>query len=148
MSQNTSADPRTLEEYASLEFILVGDLRDLLAEPPDAVTCHWLRAVLDELLVTLPNQFRLRQEGGFLADVLEQYPWWYSNVEQLREEHRVLYDRLRELRGALDHTRRFAHIADIVRRDLKDWMTRLVAYHRHERRLLQNAYTLDVGALD
>ena len=59
-----------LEEYSTLEYILLGDLRDLLYEPPDEETCRWLLAVLDALLETLPREFDLKQQDGYLMEVL------------------------------------------------------------------------------
>ncbi len=46
----------TLEDYTALEYILLGDLRDLLEEPADHFTRSWLVAVLDALLDTLPRR--------------------------------------------------------------------------------------------
>ncbi len=40
-----------------LEYLLIGDLRDLLEETPDNETRRWLLAVLEELLNLLPNEF-------------------------------------------------------------------------------------------
>jgi uncharacterized membrane protein YccC len=137
-----------LEQCAALEYILMGDLRDLLEEPPDEENRRWLTAVLDALLNTLPREFALRQQGGYLSEVLEQYPSWYNQVESLRDEQRMLYAKLRQLRNRLNGDEPYEDIADELRSDLRDWMNALVAHHRHERRIVQTAYTLEVGAGD
>jgi len=67
-----------LEDYAAMEYILLSDLRDLLEEPADDMTRKWLRAVLDALLKTLPWELELQDAGGYLSEVLEQYPNWYN----------------------------------------------------------------------
>jgi hypothetical protein len=137
-----------IAECTALEYILLGDLRDLLEEPPDAHTSKWLVAVLDELLATLPRELRLRQRGGYLTEVLEQYPSWHCHVERLRSEKHQLYGKLLALRQRLDQHGSLAEIADVVRRDLREWMTSFAAHHRHERRLVQEAFTLEVGVGD
>lgn len=137
-----------LADYAALEYILLGDLRDLLEAAVDEETCHWLLAVLDELLETLPREFELKQRDGYLSEVLEEYPSWYRHVESLRAEHERLYDRLRQLRDRLARQRPLAPVANLLRAELRDWMHSLTAYHRHENRLLQTAMNLEVGVGD
>lgn len=137
-----------LEEYSTLEYILLGDLRDLLQEPADEETCRWLLAVLDALLETLPREFDLKQQDGYLLEVLENYPNWSGAVERLQIEHNELFLKLKELRGRISQRISFAEIADEARRELKDWMLTLIAYHRHENRLLQTALNLEVGVGD
>jgi len=137
-----------LEEYSTLEYILLGDLRDLLQEPADEETCRWLLAVLDALLETLPREFDLKQQDGYLLEVLENYPNWSGAVERLQIEHTELFLKLKELRGRISQRISFAEIADEARRELKDWMLTLIAYHRHENRLLQTALNLEVGVGD
>lgn len=137
-----------LEEYAALEFILLGDLRDLLEEAADHLTRKWLRAVLDALLDTLPRRFDLQEQGGYLAEVLEHYPSWHAQVEALRHEQRSLYCKLGDLRGRIVDEVPFAELSDELSTDLRDWMQSLTAYRRHERRMVQTAFNLEVGCGD
>ncbi len=147
MSQNSS--PQTgLAEYTALEYILLGDLRDLLADPTDEHTGEWLIAVLDALLDTLPREFRLKSEGGYLSEVLEQYPSWSNQIDDLREEHLALYRRLHELRRHLAGENQQQGIEESLQEDLHRWMNRFTAHQRHERRLVQQAFTLEVGVGD
>ena len=80
----------SLEDYTALEYILLGDLRDLLEEPADQFTRSWLIAVLDALLDTLPRQMALKESSGYLSEVLDEYPSWYRHVEDLQNEQRLL----------------------------------------------------------
>ena len=137
-----------LFECFTLEYILLGDLRDLLEETPDEQNRRWLREVLDALLVTIPREFALRQQGGYLAEVVERHPNWESHVNGLRGEKEELYEKLRECRDRVARHVSYARIANELRRDLKDWMNSLVAHHRHERRLVQAAFNMEVGAGD
>ena len=77
MALSRSASPRDAYARSSvLEYLLIGDLRDLLEETPDDETRRWLLAVLEELLDLLPNEFEYEDQGGYLADVCEQNPNW------------------------------------------------------------------------
>ncbi len=143
-----SRDARLLEQYSSLEYILLGDLRDILEEPPDDESRKWLLAVLDTLLETLPREFDLEEEDGYLAEVLERYPSWSSQVERLYRDHELLFSKLKELRGRIERDIWVAPIANEVRRDLRDWILKLIAHHRSETRIIQTAMNLEVGTGD
>src|SRR5579872_2003110 len=91
-------DARLLERYTSLEYILLGDLRDILEEPPDVESRHWLLAVLDALLETLPREFDLEDDEGYMSEVLARYPSWSGQVERLHRDHESLFTKLTELR--------------------------------------------------
>lgn len=136
---------RQLEDCTSLEYILIGDLRDLLEEPANGETYRWLSAVLDALLDTLPRERKLKEQGGYLGNVLEEYPSWSNQVEQLQQQQNALYKKLRILRSSLENEHCFVRAASEVREELRVWMHALEAHHRHERRLVQAAFTVDVG---
>lgn len=137
-----------LEDCTAFEYILLGDLRDLLEEPVDDYTHRWLLAVLDALIDTLPREYRLKTSDGYLREVLDEYPSWYPHVENLRTEHLRLYRNLRRLRDSVSREGSYEEAAERVRNDLRDWMTSFVAHHRHENRLLQTALNLEVGTGD
>ena len=139
---------RTPEDFASLEYILLGDLRDLLEEEPSEQTSHWLLAILDALLETLPQELALKSQDGYLEDVLSEHPHWQPQVERLRSEYVRLCVWLEELRDRLVSRAPFEEIANRLRYDLREWMTALQAYHRHEYRLLQTSINLEVGGGD
>lgn len=142
----TVTSPR--EFKASLAYILLGDLRDLLEEPASDATCTWLRAVLDALLETLPHGSDVEDEGDYLSEVLVRFPSWQLQVDRLLREHRTLYSNLRSLRDRIGQQKPFAEIAQQVRRELREWMNTMIAHHRHENRLLLTAMTLEVGSGD
>lgn len=137
-----------LQEYASLEYILLGDLRDLLEEPTDELTCKWMRAVLDALIDTLPRKFELQDEGGYLSEVLEQYPNWSTQVNELRQKQIAIYAKLSRLRASVAEAIPYEEVVGSLSGDLRQWMQSLQAYHRHERRMLQTAFNLEVGGGD
>jgi len=137
-----------LEQYTSLEYILLGDLRDVLQDPVDAEGRRWLVAILDSLLETLPHEFDLEEEDGYMSEVLERFPNWTHQVERLHRDHEVLFEKLQELRNRIVNDSWIAPIAQEVRRDLRDWMLSLIAHHRSENRLVQTAMNLEVGTGD
>jgi hypothetical protein len=137
-----------LEEYTALEYILLGDLRDLLEEPADRYTRGWLVAVLEALLDTLPRQIAIKEIDGYLDQVLNEYPSWYRHVEELQNEERLLVLSLQSLFDRLNSSEPYEHAAARVKIALRDWMKRLTAHHRHENRLLQTAMNLEVGVGD
>ena len=147
-SDQRGSDALRLSDYTAFEHILLGDLRDLLEEPPDKTTRKWLLAVLDALLDTLPRQYELQADGGYLSEVLDQFPNWAEQVERLRSEKQELFVKLRQLREEIGKRVSFAKIAEEVRKGLRDWMSSLSSHQRRERRIMQTAFNLDVGPGD
>jgi hypothetical protein len=137
-----------LEEYAALEHILLGDLRDVLEEPADEETRTWLTVILDSLLAIVPRAFALKAEGGYLQEVVAAFPDWDDQVVLLQRDHGVLCSRLQHLRARLATGAAYAALADRLRRDLRDWMDRLGEHQRCERRLMQTAANLEIGVGD
>ena len=139
----------SLADYVALEYILLGDLRDLLEEAKsDEETTRWIAAVLDALLETLPAEMELKSQGGYLQPVLEQFPNWAGQIGDLASEKQILFEKLRELRVQLHHPASYELLALEIRQDLQEWMTLWTAHLRHERRIMQSAFTLDVGCGD
>jgi hypothetical protein len=138
----------SLEDYTALEYILLGDLRDLLEEPADQYTRRWLVAVLDALLETLPRQMALKESTGYLNEVLDEYPSWYRHVEDLQSEQRLLELSLQALRDRLETAGPYERDAMRVNSTVRQWMNRLTAHRRHETRLLQTAMNLECGCGD
>lgn len=139
---------RPLAEMTTLEYILLGDLRDLLDEEPSDQTSKWLLAVLDTLIEMLPRELAIKSQHGYLEDVLTLHPHWQAQVQQLYDDYKLLCVRLESFRDRLVSRTPYATIADQLRRDLSEWMKSLQAHHRQETRLLQTAVNLEVGGGD
>lgn len=148
MTEHNPAD-NSLADYMALEYILLGDLRDLLEEAQgDEQTSRWIMAVLDALLDAMPREMELKSEGGYLQPVLEQFPNWAGLIGDLAREKQHLFEKLYELRLQMHSPDAFTLLAQELRQDLQEWMTLWAAHLRHERRLVQSAFTLDVGCGD
>ncbi|MEZ6048536.1 MAG: hypothetical protein R3C11_23770 [Planctomycetaceae bacterium] len=57
---------QVLNNCRTLEYILLGDLRDVLEENPDQSTVNWMVAIIDTLLTTLPRELDLAESGQYL----------------------------------------------------------------------------------
>jgi hypothetical protein len=143
-----STTAELLQKYSTFEYILLGDLRDLLEEPEDEFTGKWLLAVLDSLVQTLPVELELQELDGYLSPVTDKYPSWTPRVEMLHRKQADLFETLRLLRDRIASNTSFHEVAAVVRLELRDWMLCCIAQRRSETRLLQTAMNLDVGAGD
>lgn len=143
-----STTAELLQRYSTFEYILLGDLRDLLEEPADEFTGKWLLAVLDSLVQTLPVSLELQELDGYLSPVTERYPSWSPQVENLHRRQAALFEKLRLLRDRIASNDSFDNEAAVVRRELREWMLSCIAQRRSENRLLQTAMNLDVGTGD
>ncbi len=137
-----------LRKCCEFEYILLGDLRDLLDDEPTEVNRRWLMAVLESLLETLPKEFALKSRDGYLQNVLDEYPSWDNAVERLERQHVHLYRQLRMLRDRLVTRFPMAEIADRLRVEVEEWMDSFIELHRAERELVFEAINMEVGTGD
>ena len=137
-----------LRECRELVYILSGDLRDLLEEPPTKETVRWIKAVLDALLETIPEELRLKSDNGYLSSVLEDFPNWDGQVSRLEEEYFTLFRRLRSLRHRVERELDYREIAAQTSDDLLDWMTAFKRHIQSEQRIVLLAANLQVGVGD
>lgn len=128
-----------------LEYLLIGDLRDLLEESPDNETRRWLLAVLEELLNLLPNEFEYEDQGGYLAEVCDQNPNLSSTVDRLHREHEGLYFSLLELRNRIADEQSFEFIADEMKPKLRRWIEAAQRHRESEQQLVVAAYDTAFG---
>ncbi len=137
-----------LRQCTEFEYILLGDLRDLLEDPPSDENRNWLVAVLDALVDTLPKEFALKSRDGYLNEVLMEFPNWDREVDRLEVQHLRLHQRLRELRDSVVTGRALEKIAERLRADLEEWMESFASLHHQERELVMDAVNLEVGTGD
>ena len=128
-----------------LEYLLIGDLRDLLEESPDNETRRWLLAVLEELLNLLPNEFEYEDQGGYLAEVCDQHPNLSNTVDRLHREHEGLYFSLLELRNRIADEQSFEFIADEMKPKLRRWIEAAQRHRESEQQLVVAAYDTSFG---
>ncbi len=137
-----------LKDLTTLEYLLLGDLSDVLEEPATSENKKWILALVDTLLQTLPEEYRLRDTQGVYNDVLQEHPTWDSAVMRIRHEQKTLVSQLRGLKDSLDHCENFRASAKVLKNELMVWMNRLVQFNQSEKQLLQEAYNVEVGVGD
>ena len=90
----------------------------------------------------------IKEANGYLNEVLDEFPSWYRHVDELQNEQRLLFLSLQALRDRLESPKPYERRSPNARSQLRQWMNRLSAYHRHENRIIQTAMNLEVGAGD
>lgn len=130
------------------EYLLLGELRELIGDPPTELTRRAMAMVLDALFDLLPARFDSEEHDGYLTHVIRRFPHWQDQVDSLRVEHGLLYEELRDLRASVEDAERFrAHSARILEATA-EWMDRVRTHEREERRLEQIASNLTFGVGD
>ncbi|MCG6157003.1 hypothetical protein [Rubinisphaera margarita] len=137
-----------LQQLSDLEYILLGDLRDVLEEESTEETRRWLTAIVEALLRTVPREFALRSRDGYLNSLLLECPEADSNVKRLEVEQTTLCEQLQELYDRLQGPGSFHAHAFELKRDLAGWMEQLQSHNLREERLFQDAYFQDTGGGD
>jgi hypothetical protein len=93
----------------------------------------------------LSNHFRLEEENGYMAWVLEREPHLERTVEHLHDEHRSLADTLDRLireastKNTLDES---------LREQARAWLEQVRQHEARENRLVQDFFNLDIDAED
>jgi len=135
----------SLQQVEELLQLLLDDATELLAEPADAENDRWLVAIVDKMLANLREQFRIEEHGGYMSNVLEQYPAWHPQILHLQQEHRLLEQQLQEVANRMQSERRDWCLSHECRRQLADWVKWYRQHRRRETALVQQAFVLEVG---
>ena len=131
-------------EYSTLERRLLEDLDELLQLPSNEETYHWLIAVLDILSQILQADYEMKWENGYLEDVLEEFPWWVTEIQHLRCNHRTLLQQVQSIYEDLLFESEIAEAQDQFP-FLVDWIERFASHRRHEREVVQWGFNLVLG---
>ncbi len=138
----------SLQQLSELEYILLGDLRDVLDEESNEQNRKWLSAIVEALLRTIPREFALRNNGGYMQEVLLVRPEADSKVQNLKKEQQTLCEQLQEISDRLSTSRSFQKHALVLKQELADWSEHLRTHNINEERLVQDVYLLDIGGGD
>lgn len=146
MINRNQADPwnelRVCQDHESL---LLSDLLRLLDKPCSSETRQSLLEVLDRLLVNLPRHLELACHGGYLTDVMRIRPNWHRQVESLRTANMCCISTLHHLREQIQQDSWSTSSAAKESGEIGIWIRSLVSIRGQESRLLQAAFTLDIG---
>ncbi len=144
-SRNQAGTLEAIKRCYDLEYLLLGDLRQLLDERETAHTRKALLVTVDRLLLNLPLQLELVSEEGYMSEVLEEFPNWHRQIEVLLCENKACISRLGELRRRVGQELPFSAIGREVSFKLRKWMESLATIREREVQILQNAFALDIG---
>lgn len=122
-----------------LQYLLVGDLRELLDQSLDEQNHEWLRQTLDVLIDTLSREQDFKDEYSF-EDVEVRPSQHHRQLKSLEVEQVLLRNALCQLRTALDERSLDGDIARMFERTLEDWMDCLKSYRRREERLTHRRF--------
>jgi hypothetical protein len=148
MHDTSPASAASLRECNELQYILLGDLREMLDEPLTPLARRWMAAVVDTLLEMIPREHRLKSANGYLAEVLTEFPNWASRVDKLEAQHFGLFDRLSDLRDELDQEASDGAAVRALTFSLQEWMEAYAEHRRHESALLLDAVNVEIGGGD
>jgi hemerythrin len=126
---------------------LLQDLQNLEAMTlrPAAKGPAELIARLERACTDLAAHFQLEEENGYLEDLRRRSPHLEHEIEQLRQEHR---DLARSLKTVLAAAREGTAAEEAVRQEVRHWINSVRKHERHENRLVQDAYNVDLGPED
>ena len=92
----------SMAECNEFQYLLLGDVRDIIDETPDESSKRWLLAVLDVLISLMPRERYLHDQlGGYMHEVLEVFPGWSREVLRLHLRKLHLDYALRDCRDRL-----------------------------------------------
>ena len=144
-SNESNSQTDSLEVCQNQESMLLANLLRLLDKPCWRQRRQPLLDTLDLMLINLPNYLQLASRGGYFTDVIRLRPNWYQQVEALHSANIDCIRSLREIRNRIERARSSATIEIKESGDIDAWVRSLVSIRGHESRLLQAAFTLDIG---
>lgn len=135
----------SLTAACDLEYIIMGDLRQLLIEQPTQHTRLSLLVLLNRLLMSLPQAMRLSSDDCYMTEVREKRPNWHRKIEALHRDNVACFIALCELRDQIESKVNIIDISDEMDCQLREWMTLYARTRTRESQLLQEALTTDFG---
>lgn len=141
-------DDLNLQQLSELEYILLGDLRDVLEEESTEQNRRWLAAIVGALMNTLPREFALRSAGGYHEELVLRSPRADQEVRSLEQEQDSLAEQLSVMNAQLHDPVRFRQNAENLKQNLAAWSARLKQHNLAEERLVQEVYLSDLGGGD
>lgn len=136
---------KSLKSCWDLEYILIGDLRQLLDEGQLSKIRMPLLVIINRLLQNLPDLLRLSSEDGFIATVPKICPRFHRQIQTLQRVNLECINSLQGLHDHIDNKSNFIDVSKETDGKLRDWITAFGKMRSRESELLQEAYTVDIG---
>ena len=141
-------ESRRASECATLTWLLVGDVREMLQDRLDAEAIRWIKPLLDALIQTMCEQCQIEKSPGYFEDVLESFPNWSNEIDAVLGEHAELCHALENLRYSLVELQpqHSVHMyAKLLEVELQQWVEAMMEHARRDRELLQNVWYTEIG---
>ena len=135
-----------LPDYDALIHLLLDDLLEMLDGRINEEEHRWSMTLLEKVQEYLHRQFTVEESGGYLEEVLEEFPSWQPLLRTLQGEHKHLLQDFCELRNELSGCQTSTPLALRLQREFRMWVRRFRNHQHREAQVLQKAYTLDVGS--
>ena len=137
-----------LKNSADLEYILLGDLKEILCEECSPTNHYWMTTILESLVNVLPKKYGSGREGGYLDDVLELAPHSYHLVEEIRQEQQQIHESLADFYHRLQQESYNERLAKELQSRVDEWIAGFQSCHEKEHHLIAEAYYSDLGGGD
>ena len=134
-----------LRQCTSLESLLLDELQELLDEAVDEEETRWIESTLNELCELFEREFQLQSAGGYLQEVVDEFPSREFQVQSLRLENERLLQELRQLSAGFHRLALSKRIPRDVRDQVRRWIERYARHRRAERNLVLESMNVDVG---
>ncbi len=144
-SESKAHPIKSLQSCWDLEYILIGDLRQLLNQGCLTEIRQPLLVIIDRLLQNLPDLLRLSSENGYMAAVPQAYPRLLRQFQALQTVNRECIISLQALQARIKSKSNLTTLSQETDSKLRDWITAFENMRSQEGELLQEAYTVDIG---
>ena len=134
----------SLKACCELEYLLIGDLRQMLKERSPSNN-HTLQILLTRLLRNLPEITRHSSIGGYMTVVLERCPRLHRQIKTLQSANQDCIQALQDLYDSIQCESSFNDVSKETDRGLATWMESFGRLRSRESQLLQEAFTADIG---
>jgi hypothetical protein len=136
---------KSLKSCCDLEYLLIGDLRQLLRERIPPKNQIELQLVLRRLLQNLPEVTRRSSTNGYMASVLEKCPRLHRQIKTLQTANLDCLDALKVLSDSVECESIFKDDTAETDRRLGAWIDSFGRMRSRESQLLLDAFTVDIG---
>lgn len=129
------------------------ELADLLAETRDALSAddrnrHQIEDLVARLSGEVESHFGHEERGGYFQEALARAPRYTAQAEALLNQHEALLEDVEKLRLLLRSGVESAAWWTRIESDFHKFATELLDHEHAENKLLQEAFTDDLGVGD
>ncbi|HUE72269.1 MAG TPA: hemerythrin domain-containing protein [Pirellulaceae bacterium] len=137
----------TAEELVQAHVAFRDDLGKLekSVRPASVASLDEVQAELGAVRMHASEHFRLEERSEWMTKIKKRGPKLERLVQHLREEHRELLEAIDTLLKVIQAAKR---LDDGLREKVHQWIERVRRHESRENDLVQEAYTLDLGAAD